>query len=239
MNQIGFLIGPNGADEINKIIKNTSISNAGSLAKIIGIATLVFSATTVFVSLQNSLNNIWCIKPKPKREVLKFLLNRLMSLAMVVCIGFLLLVSLVIDTLIALLNHVITALVTIDAYILIKVLNYSISFAVIILVFAAIFKVLPDAQIRWKDVWIGACVTGVLFFIGKFLIGFYLGNSNLGNAYGAAGSTVIILIWVYYSVVILLFGAQFTYVNSNETGREIKPDNHAVKIEIREVEKSS
>ncbi len=237
MHQISFLIGPNGAEEINRIIQNTSISNASSLAKMIGIGTLIFSATTVFVSLQNSLNNIWHIKPKPKREILKFLLNRLMSLAMVICIGFLLLVSLVIDTLLVFLNDSIADLLSIDTYVLIKILNYSISFAVITLVFALIFKVLPDAKIRWKDVWIGALVTAFLFIVGKFLIGFYLGNSNIGNAYGAAGSTVIVLIWVYYSVLIVLFGAQFTYVYSNEIGRKIRPYSNAVKVEIREIEK--
>lgn len=239
MNQISFLIGRNGAHEINRIIQNTSISNATSLAKLVGIGTLVFSATTVFVSLQNSLNNIWHIKPKPKREILKFLLNRLMSLAMVVCIGFLLLVSLVIDTLLVFLNDTLTNLLTIDTYVLIKILNYTISFAVITLVFALIFKVLPDARIRWKDVWIGALVTAFLFIVGKFLIGFYLGNSNVSNAYGAAGSTVIVLIWVYYSVLILLFGAQFTYVYSNEIGRRIRPYDNAVKIEVREIEKNN
>lgn len=239
IHQISLLIGPATASEVERIIANASLDSTGTIAKTVGILTLVFSATTVFMSLQNSLNKIWNIKAKPERGVVKYIIDRLMSLAMVVSLGFILLVSLIIDTvLVVIQNNVADLLPDFTLYVL-ALVNIAISLAFITLVFALIFKVLPDATVQWRDVWIGALITTGLFILGKYLIGFYLGSSTIGSSYGTAGSLVIILVWVYYSAAIFLFGAQFTYVYAEEIGEKITPYRNAVKVEIVELEKSS
>lgn len=238
MNQVSFLIGTESAEEIGEILKNTTTGRPNWIARIAGISTLIFSATTVFVSLQNSLNIIWQIKPKPKKEVVKFLKDRLLSLAMVVSIGFLLLVSLVIDTVLVLFEKYLERFTSFFNLEILQLINFSVSFVVLTIVFGLIFKVLPDAKIRWKDVRVGAVITTILFSLGKFLIGFYLGNSHLGTAYGAASSTVIILIWIFFSALILLYGAQYTYQYAVEFGKGIKPYKRAVKFQIEEIEKT-
>ena len=237
INQIGRLIGPSSAAEIEKILLNAALDSTGTLARIVGIGTLIFSATTVFVSLQTSLNKIWGIKPKPERGIVKYLIDRLLSLAMVISIGFLLLVSLIIDTLLVVLQTTLSKFLEGWTLYIVTGTNIAISLALITAIFAMLFKVLPDAKIKWRDVWVGAMVTTVLFTIGKFLIGFYLGNSSVNSAYGAAGSLVIILVWVYYSTVILLFGAELTSVYAEKTGSKILPYHHAVKVQLVEVEK--
>lgn len=237
MEQIQSLIGPESAGEVRKILRNANETGATTLAQIIGIGTLIFSATTVFISLQNGLNKIWGIKPKPERGFLKFIINRLLSLAMVISIGFLLLVSLLIDALIVVFSNFISEFLSNVTYYLVAAINVAVSLAIITLVFALIFKVLPDAKIKWRTVWVGAFVTTLLFSLGKYLIGFYLGNSSVGNAYGAAGSLVLLLIWVYYSSVLVLFGAEFTYIYSKEMGHVIRPDEDAVLVKIKKEEK--
>jgi membrane protein len=237
INQVARLIGENSAAEIEKILLNAALDSTGTVAKIIGIATLVFSATTVFISLQTSLNKIWGIKPKPQRGFVKYLLDRLISLAMVISIGFLLLVSLVIDTALVVVQKKMSLLLDGWTLYFVSALNIILSLALITLIFAMLFKVLPDAKIKWRDVWVGSFITTVFFVLGKYLIGFYLGNSSVNSAYGAAGSLVIILIWVYYSTVIFLFGAELTSVYAEKTGSEIMPYHHAVKVQLVEVEK--
>ena len=238
INQVERLIGTESSKEIEQILANATLDSTSAFAKLFGIATLIFSATTVFISLQTSLNKIWGIKPKPKRGIIKFLLNRLLSLAMVASIGFVLLVSLVIDAALVIFQGVLSrVLAGITLYVL-NIVNIMISLAFITLIFGLIYKVLPDAKIRWKDVWVGAVVTTALFTIGKFLIGFYLGNSSFNSAYGAAGSLVIILVWVYYSTVIFLFGAELTSVYSEESGSKIEPYDTAVKVQVVELEKN-
>lgn len=238
INQVERLIGTESSKEIEQILANASLDATSTFAKIFGVATLIFSATTVFISLQSSLNKIWGIKPKPKRGILKFILNRLLSLAMVASIGFVLLVSLVIDAALVIFQGVLSKILAgITLYIL-NIVNIMISLAFITLIFGLIYKVLPDAKIKWKDVWVGAVVTTALFTIGKFLIGFYLGNSSFNSAYGAAGSLVIILVWVYYSTVIFLFGAELTSVYSEESGNKIQPYDTAVKVQVVELEKN-
>ncbi|MBL3657572.1 YihY/virulence factor BrkB family protein [Fulvivirga sp. 2943] len=234
MEQIQSLFGATSAEEIDKILANADGLGDSVIAKIIGIGTLIFSATTVFVSLQNGLNRIWRIKPKPEKGFIKFIVNRLLSLAMIISIGFLLLVSLVVDTLIVVFNNILSELFSGGTYYIVSAVNLGFSLAIITLVFAMIFKILPDAKVEWRDVWVGAFVTTVLFTLGKYLIGFYLGNSSLSNAYGAAGSLVLLLVWVYYSSVIVLFGAEFTFVYSKEIGHKIRPDKGAVIV--RQVE---
>jgi membrane protein len=239
INQAAVLIGSTSANEIDKILTNTSLDATSTFAKVIGLATLVFSATTVFISLQSGLNKIWGIKPKPKRGVLKFLLDRLLSLAMVGSIGFILLVSLVIDAALVIFQNILSQVMEGVTLNILNALNSIISLGFVTIVFGLLFKVLPDAKIRWKDVWVGAILTTALFTAGKFLIGFYLGNSSFNSAYGAAGSLVILLVWVYYSTIILLFGAELTSVYASETGSEITPYNTAVRVELVELEKNN
>jgi membrane protein len=235
MNQITYMIGPDSAAEVEKILANARATGASTMARVIGIGTLLFSATTVFISLQTSINHIWSIRPKPKRGIIKFLMDRLMSFAMVVSIGFLLLVSLLLDTLLALLGDSISRLIGIDIFIA-GLLNILLSGLIIAIIFGLLFKVLPDAVIKWKDVIVGAIMTAILFIIGKYLIGFYLGNSSVGSAYGAAGSLVLLLVWIYYSSILFLFGAEFTFVYSRESGKKIQPTKEAVRIRIVEIE---
>lgn len=239
MEQIETLIGPQSAEEVENILKNAESTTSSTIAKIIGIGTLIFSATTVFVSLQNGLNKIWGIRPKPERGVVKFIFNRLLSLAMVISIGFLLLVSLLVDTLVVVFRNIVSEILSGMTYYFVAAFNIAFSLLVITLVFAMIYKVLPDARIRWRTVWVGAFVTTLLFSLGKYLIGFYLGNSSVGSAYGAAGSLVLLLIWVYYSSVLVLFGAEFTYVYSKARGYQIRPNKDAVIVKIQEVEEEN
>jgi membrane protein len=232
-------MGSNSAEQVEMLMSKAFFSEDSFVMKIVGIATLLISATTVFASLQDSINIFWNIRPKPKKEIIKFLLTRLLSLAMVASIGFLLLVSLMADTLMAIFKDALSYLIADSSYYLIWIINASVSLVIVTLVFALIFKVLPDAQVKWKHVWTGAIVTTVLFVIGKYLIGFYLSSSDLGDAYGAAGSLVALLSWVYYSVVILLFGAQFTFTYNQLKGRDILPNDGAVAIVIEEIDKGN
>jgi len=235
MDQIGGLIGKESTLEIAKILSTASMDMSSTLARVIGIGTLLFSATTVFVALQSGLNNMWGIKPKPQKGWLKHIVNRLLSFAMVASFGFILLVSLIADTiLVAFQNLVARYFDGLTSFILIA-LNLVISLGIITLVFALLFKVLPDAKIRWRDVWVGAFITTLLFTMGKYLIGLYLGNSSITSAYGAAGSFVVILIWVYYSTIIFLFGAEFTSVHAAQAGRPIEPNGRAVRFVITEI----
>lgn len=239
LNQVTLLMGSNSAQQVEVLMSKAFFSDESIIMKIVGIATLLISATTVFASLQDSINTIWNIRPKPKKEVLKFLINRLLSLAMVASIGFLLLVSLMADTLMAIFKDALTYLISDSSFYLVWFINASVSVALITMVFALIFKVLPDAQVEWKHVWTGAILTTVLFILGKYLIGYYLSSSDLGDAYGAAGSLVALLSWVYYSVVILLYGAQFTFTYNQLKGRSILPNEGSVAIMIEEIDKGN
>ncbi|HTE28858.1 MAG TPA: YihY/virulence factor BrkB family protein [Chryseolinea sp.] len=238
LSQVGRLMGRASAAEIGDILSKATFDATSTFAKIVGIATLIFSATTVFISLQTSLNKIWGIKPKPKRGIVKFALNRLLSLAMVASVGFLLLVSLVIDALLVIFQGILNRVLEGVTLYVVNGLNVIISLTTLTVIFGLLFKVLPDARIKWRDVWVGAVVTTALFTIGKYLIGFYLGNSTFNSAYGAAGSLVIILVWVYYSTVIFLFGAELTSVYAEESGSKILPYDTAVKVQVVELEKN-
>lgn len=237
INQIGRLIGGESAEEVEQILANAAFDSTSAFAKTAGIVTLIFSATTVFISLQMSLNKIWGIKSKPKRGFVKFILNRLLSLAMVGSVGFLLLVSLVIDAALVVFQDMLSRVLQGMTLDILNALNIFISLAFITVIFGLLFKVLPDAKIKWRDVWVGAVITTALFTIGKYVIGFYLGNSSFNSAYGAAGSVVIILVWVYYSTTIFLFGAELTSVYAEEFGSKIRPYDTAVKVQMVELEK--
>jgi len=234
--QIKDLVGSSAAIQIQETIKSASLSGKGTVTGLIGVITLLIGATTVFAEIQDSINTIWGLKPKPKKGWLKMLLNRLLSFSIVVSLGFLLLVSLVVTGLVeALGKHLLYKFPDMAVFI-IYFINLSITFVVVTILFAIIFKVLPDARIKWRDVMTGAMVTAVLFMIGKFAITFYIGSSNVSNAYGTAGSLVVILLWIYYSSLILYFGAEFTKAYATTYGGLIQPANYAVWVKQVEIE---
>lgn len=234
--QIKNLVGSAAAAQIQETIKSASLSGKGTVTGTFGLITLLIGATTVFSEIQDSINTIWDLKPKPKKGWLKMLFDRVLSFSIVVSLGFLLLVSLVITGLVeALSQHLIKIFPDITV-VVIYILNLLITFVVVSLLFAIIFKVLPDAKIKWRDVITGAMVTAVLFMMGKFAITFYIGSSNVSSAYGTAGSLVIILLWIYYSSLILYFGAEFTKAYATTYGGLIQPNDYAVWIKQVEIE---
>lgn len=233
--QIEELVGKEGAVIVQSALVNTRYSADGLQAIILSAITLLIGSTVVFVELQDSLNMIWKVKRKPGRgffQVVKgILLDRFQSFAMVVGIGFLLLVSLLISALLTALNRYLSdTFLNLPLYFF-DISNIIISLIVIFVLFMLIFKVLPDVHIKWKDVWVGALVTAVLFVLGKFLIGLYLGSSTLGSTYGAAGSLVIFLLWVYYSAQILFLGAEFTKVYVERIGEGVKTSDKYMRYE--------
>lgn len=234
----GF-IGADAALQIQQVIKNATISKDITWASIVGICALIFAATGVFAEIQDSINYIWRLKAKPKKGWLKLVLNRLLSFSMVISIGFILLVALVVNSLLDLLGHELLKFFPEIALYLAYTINLVITFITISILFAAIFKVLPDARMHWRDVFTGAVTTAFLFMLGKFGIGYYLGKTHISSTYGAAGSVVIILLWVYYSSCILYFGACFTRAYSIRTGRNIFPNDYAVWIQEIELENKS
>lgn len=232
-NQVASLVGPDAAGQVQTMIQNASQrTQGGTIATILGIVALVFGATGAFAQLQDALNRAWEVEPDPEVGGLKnFVLKRVLSLGMILGIGFLLLVSLALSALLTGAGNVIGSLLGGGASdVLLQVINFVLSFVVIALLFAAIYKVMPDAKIAWRDVGVGAAVTALLFVIGKFLIGLYLGNTDAGSAYGTAGSLAIILVWIYYSSMIVLFGAELTQAWAQRFGQGIKPDEDAVRV---------
>ncbi|WP_209331769.1 YihY/virulence factor BrkB family protein [Lunatimonas salinarum] len=238
LNQVGSLIGEESIQTLDQIMQNVTIGNQVFWSQLIGIGILVFSATTVFVSLQNSINHIWHIKPKPERGLLKFVINRFLSFSMVATIGFLLLVSLVLDAVIVVVLNYFSYLIDREMLFFASLVNFVLAQALMVLIFGLMYKILPDAKVRWRDVWLGAFVTMLLFGLGKYLIGVYMGNAEVGSYYGTAGSLVVILVWVYYSVVIFLFGAQITYYIAENVGGNVTPISQAVKIEMVELDEN-
>jgi membrane protein len=222
LGQVQAMMGAEGAEAVNTLIQNTSQPGQGILATIIGIFTLILGATGVFGQLQDALNTIWEVEPKKGGGIMGMVKTRFLSFTMVLGISFLLLVSLVVSAGLSLVNNYFSALLGPLGF-LAQVINIVISLGVITLVFAMIFKILPDATVEWKDVWIGALVTAILFTIGKQLLGIYLGSSAPASAFGAAGSLVILLLWVYYSAQILFLGAEFTQVYARHHGSRIQP----------------
>ena len=228
-NQIGSLVGQQSAEAIQEMITNTGRARTGIVASVLGIVALLFGAAGVFGQLQEGLNTVWEVAPKPGRGILGIIKDRFLSLTMVLGVGFLLLVSLVVSAALAVLTKYVGGLLPLSA-LLLEILNFVISFGVITVLFAMIYKILPDVEIGWNDVWIGSAITAFLFVVGKILLGLYLGRSGVATAYGAAGSLVLILVWVYYSAQILFFGAEFTQVYANKYGSRIKPDKDAVPV---------
>ena len=231
----GFL-GSDSAKQLQDIIKNAAISGNSKIAAIIGGITLLIGATAIFSEIQDSINGIWGIKPKPKKGWIKFLQNRFLSFSLIVGLGFLLLVSLSVNTLIDGFNAKLQVWFPDVSVMLFYIINIILTAAIVTLIFAVIFKVLPDADIMWKDVTAGAFTTALLFMLGKLGISFYVSKSNVGSTFGTAGSLVILLVWVYYSSIILYFGAEFTKAWSVNYGLPIKPNHYAVTTKLVEVQ---
>ncbi len=235
--QIHELVGDEAAVQIEQTIKNFQLSGKTNTALAVGIITLAVGATTIFVEIQDSINLIWRVKAKPKRGWLKLLQDRLLSSSIVISLGFLLLVSLIINGLILALGKFLSKYVPDFGVLIISGFNFAFSTAVVAVLFGTIFKVLPDAKIAWKDVRWGAFFTALLFMLGRYVIGLYVETTSTSSAYGAAGSLIVILLWIYYTAAILYFGAEFTLAYANHFGVKIRPADYAVYVEQIERER--
>jgi membrane protein len=233
--QMSYFLDPSAVQVVQNIAEKASQPGKSTIATIIGVGLAVFGASGVFGQLQDALNTIWGVKAKPAQGIFGFLRARFLSFAMVAGICFLLLVSLAIEALLKGFSHYVQSVLA--GGIVVAVGVYLIfDLAAVILLFAMIFKFLPDVSIQWRDVWVGAVMTAILFGIGKWLLGFYLGSGAAGSAYGAASSLITLLLWVYYSSQILLFGAEFTQVYAQQAGRELEPSHYAIRVETKEIE---
>ncbi len=228
--QINQMVGNEAAIQIQETIKNIELSNNNVFAAVFGGIMLIIGASGVFAEIQSSINFIWGLNAKPSKGIMKFVKNRMLSFSMVAVASFLLLVSLMVNTVMDIINaRLVVYFPDITVY-LFYILNLVILFITTTILFSIIFKTLPDGRIDWKDTLIGSSFTSLFFMIGKFAIGFYLGNSSIATVYGAAGSVIIILVWVYYSAIILYFGAEFTKVYAKKHGNKIIPNDYAVEI---------
>ncbi len=234
----GF-VGADTAVQLQEIIKNASLSGKSLTATIIGAVMLLIGATKVFSEIQDSVNTIWGLKAKPKKGWLKMLKNRFLSLSVIVSLGFLLLVSLAVSGIVEAISDGLRARYPDVTVAVFYIINLVLSLAISMIIFAVIFKVLPDAKIRWKDIFAGALITAILFMLGKFGISLYISQTQVGSTYGAAGSLVILLIWVYYSSIILYLGAEFTKAYAVAYGSDIHPSDYAVITKEVEVETGS
>lgn len=225
--QISSMIGSDAAKNVEEMISNVHQNESSIWATIIGFATLIFGATGLFYQLQISLNQIWEVQVKKEEGIKKVLVDRITSFGVILVIGFLLLISLVLTAALSAFSDFIKENLPSYLIYVFYIVEFLVSYGIITLLFATIYKVLPDVNIRWKTVWIGAAVTAALFVIGKFALGIYFGKSDPGSAYGAAGSLILILLWVSYSCLILFFGAEFTQVYARRYGHKIEPNSHA------------
>jgi membrane protein len=233
--QMSYFLDPSAVQVVQNIAQKASQPGKSTIATIIGVALAVFGASGVFGQLQDALNTIWGVKAKPAAGIWGFLRSRFLSFAMVAGVCFLLLVSLAIEALLKGFSHYVQSVL--PGGIVIALAVYLVfDFAVVVLLFAMIFKFLPDVEIQWRDVWIGAVMTAIFFGLGKWLLGLYLGSGAAASAYGAASSLITLLLWVYYSSQILLFGAEFTQVYAAQAGRELKPSEYAIRVETSEIE---
>jgi membrane protein len=227
--QMSYFLDKSAIDVVQGIAQKASQPKKGFLATGIGILLALFGASGVFGQLQNALNTIWGVKAKPGAGIGGFIRSRFLSFAMVAGVCFLLLVSLVLESVLKSFSHYVQAMF--PGGIVIALVVYSIfDLAVVVLLFALIFKFLPDVKIQWRDVWIGAVMTAIFFAIGKWALGLYLGSGTAASAYGAASSLITLLLWIYYSSQILLFGAEFTQVYASRAGRAFIPDKYAVRV---------
>jgi membrane protein len=234
--QMSYFLDKSAVEVVQNIAQKAAQPNKSVLATVIGVVLALFGASGVFGQLQDALNTVWGVKAKPGAGIWGFLRSRFLSFAMVGGICFLLLVSLTLESLLKGFSHYVQSVLP-GGIVIALAVYWVFDLAVVILLFAVIFKFLPDAEIRWRDVWIGAAMTAIFFAIGKWALGLYLGSGSAASAYGAASSLITLLLWVYYSSQILLFGAEFTQVYANRAGREIEPAEHAIRIESKEVKR--
>jgi membrane protein len=235
--QMSYFLDKSAVEVVQNIAQKAAQPNKSILATVVGILLALFGASGVFGQLQDALNTVWGVKAKPGAGIWGFLRSRFLSFAMVGGVCFLLLVSLTLESLLKGFSHYVQSVLPGGIVIALGV-YWVFDLVVVILLFAVIFKFLPDAEIRWRDVWIGAAMTAIFFAIGKWALGLYLGSGSAASAYGAASSLITLLLWVYYSSQILLFGAEFTQVYANRAGREIEPAKHAIRIESKEVKRA-
>ena len=247
--QISQMVGADATKQLQGFVENANLTGKSTIGLIIGISTLVVGATAIFIEIQDSINLIWKVKAVPKKGWLKMITNRLLSFSLIVSMGFLLLVSLVINSIVLSLGSKLGELVTESKIgevlpvadstttLLIYVVNNLITLAAVTAVFTIIFKVLPDVNLKWKSAILGALFTALLFSLGKYLIGIYIEKGNPGSAFGAASSIIVILLWIYYSAIILYFGAEFTQAYAEKYDGGISPSKYAVHTQITVVEK--
>lgn len=227
--ELGAIVGPDAAKAIQSIAANAKDPAPGILSTVVGVVVLLLGASGVFIELHSALNRIWEVQPKPGRGVLGFIRDRLFSFAMVLAVAFLLLVSLILSAVLAAVGHFFEQSLP-GGEVIWQVTNFLVSLGVTTVLFALIYKYVPDAVIRWRDVWLGAFVTAVLFSIGKLLLALYIGKSTFSSSFGAAGSLVALVVWVYYSSQIVFLGAEFTQAWARRFGGRIVPDHDAVAV---------
>lgn len=228
--QLRGMVGPQGAEVAQAVIESADKPSVAGIAGILSLLTLLWGASNVFVELQDSLDTIWGVELKKRNTGIKAMIReRFLSFSMILVIGFLLLVSLILTAVLSAVGNLLGGMMP-GLALLWQVVNFVVSFGITTLLFALIYKVLPDAKFSWSDVWMGAAVTALLFTIGKFVLGLYLGNQTMSSAYGAAGSLVVLLIWIYYSAQIFFFGAEFTQVYARRIGDGVVPEENAQPI---------
>jgi membrane protein len=225
--EVSQTVGAQVAGALNDLIRYSQNTQQGILATIVSVIALIVGATSLFAQLQYSLDTIWNVQPQPGRGLWGVIRDRVLSFAIVLGSGFLLLVSLVVSAALSALGNFLSGAALPGGAVLWQLVNAAISFGFITLLFAMIYKLLPDVHLAWRDVWIGAAVTALLFTVGKHLIGLYLGRTSAVSPYGAAGSLVVMLLWVYYSSQLLLLGAEFTQVYACRSGKPIVPSANA------------
>jgi membrane protein len=235
--ELNGLVGNEAAAQIQKIIRNMELSGKTNLSLIMGAVTLIIGATTVFGKIQDSINMIWKVKAKPKKGWLKLIKDRLLSGSLIIGLGFLLIVSLVVNGALSVFNEMLKQWLPDVSVLFFTVLSLLVNIVVLSLIFAVIYKVLPDAKIKWRDVRAGAVFTTLLFLLGRYVIGLYITSSGTASTYGAAGSLIVILLWVYYSAAILFISAEFTHAYAAFKGEKILPADYAVYVEEKEMEK--
>lgn len=233
--QINGLVGKDAAVQIQSAISNIHITGHSFFATVISTGVLLFGATGIFGEVQDSLNKIWGLRIITKRTWWKLLLNRILSFSLILCIGFVLLVSLLLNAILEVFGNYLAHYASNFSILFLHTTDIFLSFLATTFLFSLMFKVLPDAKIKWKDVFIGGCITSLFFTLGKLAIGYYLGKSSIATVYGAAGSIMIIMIWIYYSSIILYLGAEFTKVYAKLYGGKILPNEYAEWIKVQEI----
>ncbi len=226
-NQLGGIMGESTAKSLEGILENSAVEDSNVFMKIIGIGALVYGATTLFFQLQKTLNYLWDVEAVPDNNFKKLLVDRASSLGLILVLAFLLLITLLLSSIISVVSDWITDNFGDNIYFFVEVVNFLVSFGIVTLLFAIMFKVLPDVKIQWRSVWVGAMVTSLLFSIGKTLLGLYFGISDPTSSFGAAGTIILIMLWVNYTCLILFFGAMFTKIYAKHFGHPIQPANHA------------